>query len=151
MEFFSEIAETAEDTEALGRRAGELLRPYLMRDRALVVRLDGEMGAGKTTFTRGVCSAFGISRVKSPTYTVVNEYRGEITVYHLDLYRLVGEEDLFSIGFDDYLATPSLLLVEWADAVPGAVPEDALRVTVARGEGDARRITFFIPDERMPS
>ncbi len=134
-----------EETEALGAAIATLLRPRLSQDRALVLRLDGEMGVGKTTLTAGVCRAFGILRTKSPTYTVVNEYRGEIDIFHFDFYRLADLDDLLSVGFDDYLARAGILIVEWADRVPGAVPEDAIAVSLRReDDGDGREIVLEI-------
>ena len=132
-----------EETEAVGEAIAALLRPCIPSDRALVLRLDGEMGVGKTTLTAGVCRALGISRTKSPTYTVVNEYRGEVEVFHFDFYRLADEDDLLSIGYEDYLARSGLLIVEWADVIPGAVPADAVTVSLSRTDGgDGRKITL---------
>ena len=134
-----------EETEAIGAEIAALLRPHLSRDRVLILRLDGEMGVGKTTLTGGICCAFGISRTKSPTYTVVNEYRGEIDVFHFDFYRLADFDDLLSIGFEDYLLRPGILIVEWAERVPEAIPDDAVTVSLTRvGDGDGREIVLEI-------
>ncbi len=135
-----------EETEAVGGEIAALLRPRLSDRGALVLRLDGEMGVGKTTLTGGVCRALGIPRTKSPTYTVVNEYRGEIPVFHFDFYRLADLDDLISIGFDDYLARRGLLLVEWGELIPEALPEGCASVSLVRTDGgDGRRITLTLP------
>lgn len=141
------ISRSREETEAVGAAVAALLRPRLSPENALILRLDGEMGVGKTTFAAGVCRAFGISRTKSPTYTVVNEYRGEIDVFHFDLYRLSDLDDLLSIGFEDYLCRGGLLLVEWADAIEGAVPRDVPTVSLCRtDDGDGREIILDMND-----
>ncbi len=103
------------------------------------IALYGEMGVGKTAFVRGFASVLGCNAVKSPTYTVVNEYRGQIPLFHFDLYRIDGEDDLYSVGFDDYLARNGIILTEWSERIPEAIPADAIRVTLARGNGENER------------
>ena len=126
------------ETEAIG----EKLAAALSARSFAFVALYGELGAGKTAFVRGFCRYFGIDRVKSPTYTVVNEYRGSVSVFHMDLYRLTDEDDLLSVGYDDYLGRRGYLLCEWSERIPGAIPDDAIRVTVSREGGETgRRIT----------
>ncbi|MCQ2385669.1 MAG: tRNA (adenosine(37)-N6)-threonylcarbamoyltransferase complex ATPase subunit type 1 TsaE [Clostridia bacterium] len=97
------------------------------------ISLCGEMGVGKTAFARGFCRALGAGGVHSPTYTVVNEYRdGKLPVYHFDLYRLESEEDLTSVGYDDYLNKDGFILCEWSERIPEAVPQGAIKVTFRR-------------------
>ena len=129
-----------EHTEALGRTLAVTLSDAGIK-RAFIT-LDGEIGVGKTVFCRGFASAFGISGVKSPTYTVVNEYRGNGTrIFHFDLYRIDGEDDLESIGFDDYLRAVGYCIAEWSSRVPDEIPEDAIRVTISRdAESETGRI-----------
>ena len=124
-----------EETEA----AGEKLAKVLSDRPSAFVALYGEMGVGKTAFVRGFCRPFGIDRVKSPTYTVANEYRGSKTVIHMDLYRIKDEDDLLSVGYDDYLGRRGYLLVEWSERIPGAIPADAIRVTILRADGENGR------------
>ena len=128
-----------EETEAVG----EKLAAALSTRPSAFVALYGEMGVGKTAFVRGFCRFFGIDRVKSPTYTVVNEYRGDRTVIHMDLYRLRDEDDLLSVGYDDYLTRRGFLLCEWSEKIPEAIPGDAIRVTITRTDGEnGRKIAF---------
>ena len=135
-----------EETEAVGDEIAALLRPLLSENGAFVLRLDGEMGVGKTTLTGGVCRALGIPRTKSPTYTVVNEYRGEIPVFHFDFYRLSDMDDLISIGYEDYLAQRGLLLIEWGELIPEALPKGCASVSLVRtDEGDGRHIALTLP------
>lgn len=113
------------------------------------IRLYGEMGVGKTAFTRGFCRALGISGVKSPTYTMVNEYLGSDTVYHFDMVRISSEDDLYSIGFDDYIATPkAFLLFEWTENIDEYLGDGGVFITISRVAEDEnkREITIKVGD-----
>ena len=139
-EFFSH---TPDETEAIG---AALAKQLLLRGvRRAFICLSGEMGVGKTAFARGFAGALGCRGVKSPTYTVVNEYRGEVLpVFHFDLYRLTGEDELYSIGFDDYLAREGYCLCEWSENGSSLLPAERLIVNIDRcvtHEND-RRITI---------
>ena len=132
------LTRSPEQTEAIG----EKLAAALAARPSTFVALYGEMGVGKTAFVRGFCRFFGIDRVKSPTYTVVNEYRGTKNVFHMDLYRLRDEDDLLSVGYDDYLGRRGYVLCEWSEKIPSAIPADAIRVTVSKTDGETgRKIT----------
>ena len=127
-----------EETEAVGEKLAAAVsnRPFAF------VALYGELGVGKTAFVRGFCRVFGIDRVKSPTFTVVNEYRGTKNVFHMDLYRLRDEDDLLSVGYEDYLGRRGYVLCEWSEKIPSAIPDDAIRVTISKTDGDnGRKIT----------
>ena len=116
-------------------------------DEALGAR-SGDLGVGKTAFVRGFVSALAPgARVKSPTYTIVNEYRGgRIPVFHFDVYRIEGEDDLYSTGYYDYLDA-GYLLCEWSEKIPFALPDDRITVEIAKTDGaDGRRITLTLPD-----
>ena len=108
------------------------------------IALYGEMGVGKTAFTRGFCHALGIKSVHSPTYTVVNEYaEGSHPVFHFDMYRICGEDDLYSIGYEEYLLKEGYILCEWSENITPFLPRDAITVTINReGDGSCRRITI---------
>ena len=128
---------SAEQTEAVGRDLAKSLSDSA-KPRAFIA-LFGEMGVGKTAFVRGFCSYLGINAVKSPTYTVVNEYRTEKSVFHFDLYRISDEDDLISVGYDDYVLRDGYVLTEWSERIPDLIPSDAVRVTISRtatGEND---------------
>ena len=139
-------ANSVKTTESIGAHLAENL--ITANIRRMTITLDGELGVGKTAFTRGFCSALGISGVKSPTYTVVNEYRGEkVPVFHFDMYRLADEDDLLSVGYDEYLARDGYLLAEWAERVCDMLPDERIAVTIARTDADTgRRITLKAPD-----
>ncbi len=130
------ITNSPEETEELGRRLAAVLTP------GSVVAYTGDLGAGKTAFTRGLARGLGIEGgVTSPTFTIVNEYEGgRMPLFHFDMYRLGGEEELFDIGWDDYLARGGVCAVEWSENVAGALEGDAVRVDIRRGAHDQQRI-----------
>ena len=131
------------ETENLGKKLAEKLTKLNIKRAYIAMR--GEMGVGKTVFTRGFTSHFGIANVKSPTYTIVNEYRlGKVRVYHFDLYRIDGSDDLESIGYHEYVESNAYSIVEWSERVPEYIPEDAITVTISRVADDesAREITI---------
>lgn len=132
------VVETAspDETFALGKRLGEALLP---RD---FVGLSGQLGAGKTLFSRGVADGAGVplDDVSSPTYSIVQSYRGRVTLHHADLYRLTSEDDLYATGYFDLLETDGAWLVEWIDHVTSAAPDDALRLTLEVIEPERRRV-----------
>lgn len=110
-----------------------------------IVAYRGDLGVGKTAFTRGLAKGLGYEgRVTSPTFTIVNEYEGAIPLFHFDMYRLGGEEELFDIGWEDYLARGGICAVEWSEQVPGVLPEDAVQVVIQRhpDHWDWRNITI---------
>ena len=123
------------ETSEFGRKLAEKLT-QLNKKRAYIA-MRGEMGVGKTVFTRGFVSYFGHANVKSPTYTIVNEYRpcGQ-RVYHFDLYRIEDGDDLESIGYHDYVESDAYCIVEWSERVPEYIPEDAITVTISRVSDD---------------
>ena len=123
------------ETARIGRQLAEKLT-QLNKKRAYIA-MRGEMGVGKTVFTRGFVSHFGHANVKSPTYTIVNEYRPAGTrVYHFDLYRIEDGDDLESIGYHDYVESNAYCIVEWSERVPEYIPEDAITVTISRVSDD---------------
>ena len=106
-----------------------------------VIAFTGGMGAGKTAFTRGLAIGLGAGDVaSSPTFALVNEYTGRLTVEHFDMYRVDSWDDLYSTGFFDYLGTDCVLVIEWSENVAGALPEDVIAVDIRPGEGDNDRI-----------
>ena len=130
------VSNSEGETEDLGRRLGLRLGP------GAVVAYTGDLGAGKTAFTRGLARGLDISeRVTSPTFTIVNEYEGgRLPLFHFDLYRLGSSDELFDIGWEDYLSRGGVCAVEWGENVADALEEDAIRVDLRRGESDGQRI-----------
>ena len=130
------ILKTPEDTRALGRKLGALLQP------GDFVALTGELGAGKTFFVKAVAEGARAEEASSPTFALVNLYRGRVPLQHLDLYRLAGAADLFALGFDDLLAEPCATLCEWAERAGAALPEDRLEIALAHAGPESREATF---------
>lgn len=131
-------------TQALGEALGRVLGP------ATVILLSGDLGAGKTCFTQGLARGLGVPAdepVVSPSYTLMNPYRGRLDLYHFDLYRLTSPEDLIDLGVDEYLCGNGVTVVEWGDRFPGLVL-DGLRIHIDHGQEDERRrITLCAADE----
>ena len=130
------ITHSPAETEALGARLADAL------DAGRVVAFTGDLGAGKTAFVSGMARALGVEeRVTSPTFTIVNEYEGKgPPLFHFDMYRLEGAEELFDIGWEDYLDRGGVCAVEWSENVTGAIEPDAVRVSILRGDGDNDRV-----------
>ena len=131
------ITDSPAATEALGQALGERLTP------GTVLAYRGGLGVGKTAFTRGLARGLGFREsVTSPTYTIVNEYLGgRLPLFHFDMYRLTSSEDLWDIGWEDYLDRGGICAVEWSENVADAM-EDAITVTIEKLGEDTRRITL---------
>ena len=129
------ITNSPAETEAVGAALARVLQP------GTVIAYRGDLGAGKTAFTRGLAKGLGVGeRVTSPTYTIVNEYLGgRMPLFHFDMYRLGSEDELFDIGWEDYLERNGVCAVEWSENVWGAM-EDAIFVTITRLDEDTRKI-----------
>ncbi len=130
---------SADETQALGQKLASRLAP------GDVIAYFGDLGAGKTAFTRGLAQGLGITDpVTSPTYTIVNEYlSGRIPLFHFDMYRLSSSDELFDIGWEDYLSRGGVCAVEWSENVEDAL-QDAIRITIEKDadEPDTRHITI---------
>ena len=123
------------DTEKWGETLGKTLAP------GAVAALFGDLGAGKTTFVRGLARGLGItSRVTSPTFTIVNEYAGDVPLFHFDMYRISGSEELYEIGWDDYSGRGGVTVVEWSENIADALPEDSITVKIEKLGADSRKI-----------
>lgn len=116
-----------------------------------VFAFNGEMGAGKTTFINSLARALGVEEdmTGSPTFAIVNEYRSDTTaelIYHFDLYRLENEEEAYDIGFEDYLDSGAVCLIEWPDKVEEILPEDTVMVDIKVNDDGSRDLTVDIPE-----
>ena len=121
------ISHSPAETEAIGQALSEKLQP------GTVLAYLGDLGMGKTAFTRGLARGLGCpGRVTSPTFTIVNEYEGRIPLFHFDMYRLTDSADLFDIGWEDYLERSGVCAVEWSERISDALPDDTLYVTISR-------------------
>ena len=129
------ITNCEKETEQLGERLGAALKP------GSVLAYTGDLGAGKTAFTRGVARGLQVpERVTSPTFNIVNEYEGgRLPLFHFDMYRLGGADELFDIGWEDYLAQNGVCAVEWSENVEEALEEGTIRIDIRRGVHDHQR------------
>ena len=130
--------DSVEATWALAREFAAELKP------GGVVCLEGDLGAGKTTFTQGLAAALGVKgRATSPTFCIVQEHRGERNfLVHMDLYRLNGEDDVVAIGWEDYLAEGAILAVEWPERAGGLIPPDARHVRFRHLGEEKRKVAI---------
>lgn len=130
------ISSSPAETEHIGAELTQGLTP------GCVVAFTGDLGVGKTAFVRGMAQGLGIpERVTSPTFTIVNEYEGgRLPLYHFDMYRLGSSDELFDIGWEDYLARGGVCAVEWSEIVSDALDRSCIRVKIRRGEDENSRI-----------
>ncbi len=129
------VTKSPHETEALAEKMAKNISPC-------VIAMTGDLGAGKTAFTRGLAKGLGYEgEVTSPTFAIVHEYvGGRLPLYHFDMYRVDGWEDLYSTGFFDYMEQASVLSVEWSENITSALPENHIKVDIRRGEKDDERI-----------
>lgn len=128
------ISHSAEETEQIGFNIAQRLNG------TEVIALFGGLGMGKTAFTRGLAKCLGIDDgVSSPTFALVNEYLGRYNIYHFDMYRVSSWDDLYSTGFFDYIDT-GVLVIEWSENIEGALPDNAIRISISKGSSDDERI-----------
>ncbi|MED1202696.1 tRNA (adenosine(37)-N6)-threonylcarbamoyltransferase complex ATPase subunit type 1 TsaE [Heyndrickxia acidicola] len=132
MKSYEFITNSPEETFEFAKRIAALLQP---KD---VLLLEGDLGAGKTTFTKGLAKGLGIDKtVNSPTFTIIKEYAGRLPLYHMDVYRVQDEfEDL---GFDEYFEGEGVTIVEWAHLIKEQLPKDSLSINIFHLESDKRR------------
>jgi tRNA threonylcarbamoyladenosine biosynthesis protein TsaE len=138
------ISKSAEHTYKLGAGLGKALQ------QGDIICLTGDLGAGKTAFTKGIGVGLDIQEfITSPTYTIINEYNGRIPLYHFDVYRLEGVEEMYELGYEEYFFGDGAVVIEWADIVKDIIPQERLWITILRGkEEDTREIIFDASGER---
>ena len=119
------ISAAPEETVVFGERFANNLNP------GLVIAINGCLGAGKTCFVKGIARGLGIKKnITSPTYTIMNEYSGRIPLYHIDAYRLNGDEDFESTGACEYFYMNGITVIEWSERIPNSIPADAVKVHI---------------------
>lgn len=154
---------TPAETFELAKRFAGYLPP------GTVVALTGDLGAGKTVFAQGVAAGLGVTaHVTSPTFTIVNEYRGRLPFYHIDAYRLEDESEILEFGFEEYFFSLAVTVVEWPEQIEAVLPEELIKITInsdwqdtgeeyriitmtARGDGYAKLLEEFAQDENFSS
>jgi tRNA threonylcarbamoyladenosine biosynthesis protein TsaE len=141
MNQFERITTDADETSRFAARLAGLLQP------GDVIALEGDLGAGKTTFTKGLAKGLEIKRtVNSPTFTIIKEYKGKLPLYHMDVYRVADAfEDL---GFDEYFEGDGVTVVEWAHLIEEQLPQERLTIFLYREEGDTRKMVLVPQGKR---
>ncbi len=140
MKILEKVTNCADETELIGAE----LAKYILENNENFVALYGDLGAGKTAFTRGFAGVIApYDDVCSPTYTIVNEYEGTVPLFHFDMYRIEDEDSLDSIGFYDYFGR-GIIITEWSENIPFALPERYVRVNIEKLGSDKRKITAEI-------
>lgn len=137
------VTTSPEETKELGHRLAQILQP------GDVLALEGDLGAGKTTFSQGLAQGLGIpGSIDSPTFTLIKEYEaGRLPFYHMDVYRLEAPEE--ELGWDEYFYGQGVTLVEWASRITPWLPEKVVWITIHLGENGSRKIVVSPPDEWM--
>ncbi|KOP78182.1 tRNA (adenosine(37)-N6)-threonylcarbamoyltransferase complex ATPase subunit type 1 TsaE [Cytobacillus solani] len=141
MKQFEFISNQPEETMDFSKRLAEFLKP------GDVIALEGDLGAGKTTFTKGLALGLDIKRnVNSPTFTIIKEYQGRMPLYHMDVYRV--EDSFEDLGFDEYFEGNGITVVEWAHLIEEQLPQELLMISLFLGENGARKIVVTPKGER---
>ena len=133
------LSTSARMTMSLGRKLAKLVKG------GEIIGLRGELGTGKTAFVRGFCEGIGVSQiawVRSPTFTLINEYQGRLPVYHIDLYRIGRAEETAALNLREYLYSDGVSLIEWIERLPPDEIDEYLEVSLAHNSGSKRQITF---------
>lgn len=139
-------AGSVEETEELGYRLGKILK------KGDTVCLTGDLGTGKTAFTGGIARALGIDGyITSPTFTIVNEYEGKLPLYHFDVYRIGGADEMFETGYDEYISGSGITVIEWAELITEILPQDRIDVLIEKDDmdrSDSRHISMQFHGQR---
>ena len=139
------LSTSARMTMSFGRRLAKLVQG------GEIIGLQGELGTGKTTFVRGFCAGIEVSQkawVRSPTFTLINEYQGRLPVYHIDLYRIARAEEIDALNLREYLYSDGVSLIEWSERLPADELEEYLEVSLAHRNKSKRQVTFTARGER---
>jgi tRNA threonylcarbamoyladenosine biosynthesis protein TsaE len=139
------ILKNEEDTEKFGIRLGKILKG------GDIISLTGDLGAGKTTLTKSIGKGLDVKDyITSPTFALINEYKGRVDLYHFDVYRLDGIESLYDLGYEDYFYSDGVTIVEWGNKVKDLLPDNTINIHIDKGEGlEERIITIYGQGERF--
>ncbi len=126
------------DTKEFGEKLGSLLKP------GDIICLIGDLGAGKTTLTKSIGIGLGVEDyITSPTFTLINEYKGKLNLYHFDVYRLEGITDLDDLGFEEYFYSDGVCIIEWGDKIEDILPEGTINISIEKGKELDNRILIL--------
>jgi len=125
------------DTESLGKIIAKSM------EKGTVICLDGDLGVGKTALTQFIAKEFGVKEyIVSPTFTIIKEYNGKLPFYHMDVYRIGSEEDMYDLGWDEYIYSEGVTVIEWSDLIEGILPEERINIEIKRIDDDKREINI---------
>lgn len=137
------ITTSIEQTEKLGKKIGSLLKS------GDVICLDGDLGAGKTTLTKAIAKGLEVDDyVTSPTFTIVNEYDGKYHVNHFDVYRISDIDEMYDIGYEEYIYSESVSIIEWSSIIKEILPEERIEIYIERLEENNRKFNIKLISER---
>ena len=121
------IAESVEETITIGKKLGALVNS------GDIVCLTGDLGTGKTHFVKGFAKGLNIEEyITSPTFTIVNEYQGRLKLYHFDVYRVDDPDEIYAIGFDEYIFSSAVSIIEWSNLIQELIPEESIRINIVK-------------------
>ncbi len=127
------VTSSREETVGLGNRIGAAIKP------GTVIGLEGQLGSGKTTFVQGIARGLNITeQVTSPTFIIIAEYEGRLPLYHMDLYRISGEDEFLALGGEDYFYGDGVCVIEWSERIRGILPENRISVRIAISRPESR-------------
>ena len=125
------------DTERLGKIISKSM------EKGTLICLDGDLGVGKTALTQFIAKEFGVKEyIVSPTFTIIKEYNGKLPFYHMDVYRIGSEEDMYDLGWDEYIYSEGVTVIEWSDLIEGILPEERINIEIKRIDDDKREINI---------
>lgn len=125
------------DTEKIGKIISHCL------EKGTVICLDGDLGVGKTALTQFIAKEFGVKEyITSPTFTIIKEYEGKLPFYHMDVYRIESEDDMYDLGYDEYIYSEGVIIIEWSHKIKGILPEDRIDIEIQR-LSDTSRIMYI--------
>jgi len=131
------IANNLQETEKIGK----IISHHL--EKGTVVCLDGDLGVGKTALTQFIAREFGVKEyITSPTFTIIKEYQGLLPFYHMDVYRIESEDDMYDLGYDEYIYSEGVTIIEWSEKIKAILPEDRININIQRLDDNRR--TLFI-------
>ena len=126
------------DTEIVGKIISQNL------EKGTVLCLDGDLGAGKTTLTQFIAKKFGVNEyITSPTFTIIKEYEGKLPFYHMDVYRIDSEDDMYDLGYEEYIYSEGITIIEWSQKIKNMLPENRINIDIQRGSDDNTRILYI--------
>lgn len=123
------------DTKKLGKIIAKCI------EKGTVICLDGDLGVGKTSLTQFIAKEFGVKEyIVSPTFTIIKEYNGKFPFYHMDVYRIESEDDMYDLGYDEYIYSEGVTIIEWSHLIEGILPEERVNIEIIRIDDDKREI-----------